>query len=321
MKKIIPWLVCLATMLCILPTAAAEESLKEDIFTYSVSGKNAIVTNVDDTQKVVEVPKTLGGYTVTAIGDGAFGGSTVIEEVVLPDSVTTIGSLCFAYSNSLQKVTFPKKLTTVSNGAFYHCEGLWTVALPEGVKNIGDNAFGRCTNLTAVTLPETVTSIGENAFPDSKALRLYSKMDSAAYTYAQEKGIGFEEYITVTVNGKEIIFDQPCITDTENYRTMVPMRAVLEELGAEITWDNTFNTAGINVLGTRLLIRPGEPFMMVNGVVRYLNCPAIEFNGRVMVPIRDVMESIGGKVVWNEAQKLVTVTCAVPETETETTTR
>ena len=92
MKKIIPWLVCLATMLCILPTAAAEESLKEDIFTYSVSGKNAIVTNVDDTQKVVEVPKTLGGYTVTAIGDGAFGGSTVIEEVVLPDSVTTIGT-------------------------------------------------------------------------------------------------------------------------------------------------------------------------------------------------------------------------------------
>ena len=106
-----------------------------------------------------------------------------------------------------------------------------------------------------------------------------------------------------------------------NGSTMVPMRAVLEELGAEITWDNTFNTAGINVLGTRLLIRPGEPFMMVNGVVRYLNCPAIEFNGRVMVPIRDVMESIGGKVVWNEAQKLVTVTCAVPETETETTTR
>ena len=80
MKKIIPRLVCLVMVLCTFPVAAAEESLKEDIFTYSVSGNTAVVTNVDDTQKLVEVPQTLGGYTVTAIRDGAFGGITVIEE-------------------------------------------------------------------------------------------------------------------------------------------------------------------------------------------------------------------------------------------------
>ena len=57
-----------------------------------------------------------------------------------------------------------------------------------------------------------------------------------------------------------------------------------------------------------MLIRPGEPFMMVNGKVYYLNSSAVEFNNRLMLPIRDVIEALGGKVVWSEEQKLITIT-------------
>ncbi len=309
MKQFLIFLLCLAAILSCTPAMASEEVFKEDIYTYTVSGKNVTITNVDDTQKKVSIPETLGGYTVTALGDGACGGSTVIEEVILPDTITIIGNLCFAYSNSLRKIHFSNKLTTVSDGAFYHCEGLWTVALPDGVKTIGNNVFGRCSNLTAVTLPDTIKSIGENVFPDTGLIRIYGKENSIAHNYAKTNEIPFEEYIFVMVNGKEILFDQPCITNTEHYRTLVPLRAVLEELGAEITWDNTFNTAGITVLNHRILIRPGEPFMMLNGVVHYLSCPSEEFNGRVMIPIRDIIEAIGGTVSWNEEQKTVTVTC------------
>ena len=318
MKKFLIYLVCFAAILSCMPAMASEKVLKEDIYTYTVSGNNAVITNVDDTQKIVRIPETLGGYTVTALGDGACGGSTVIEEVILADTITTIGNLCFAYSNSLRQIHFNDKLTTISDGAFYHCEGLWTVALPKGVKNIGNNVFGRCTNLTAVTLPETITSIGKNVFPDTGLIRIYGKENSAAHTYAKANAIEFEEYIHVRVNGNEILFDQPSITNTEHYRTMVPMRAVLEELGADITWDNTFNTAGITVFNNRLLIRPGEPFMMLNGIVHYLSCPSVEFNGRVMIPIRDIIEAIGGTVGWDEEQKLVTVTCEIPEKEPST---
>lgn len=311
MRKLLFWLVCMVTLLGCLPASAAERTYKNDIFTYTIAGKTCTIINVDDTKTTVVIPKKLGNFTVTALGDGAMGGCTTIEEVVLPDTLTSIGDFCFAYSNSLRKVTIAEGLTTIPDGAFYHCENLWTIALPESVNTIGKNAFGRCSSLTALSLPGSVTAIGESAFPTTAPFRLYAKMDSIPYAYAQKYGIDFEEYITVTVNGKNIVFDQPCITNTEYYRTMVPMRAVLEDLGAEITWDNTFNTAGINVLGNRILIRPNEPFMMVNGTVRYLSCPAIEFNGRIMVPIRDVMESIGGKVNWDEEKKLVTVTCKI----------
>ena len=311
MKKFLIFLVSFATILSCIPVMATEKVFKEDIYTYTVSGKNATITNVDDTQIKVLIPETLGGYTVTALGDGACGGSTVIEEIILPDTITMIGSLCFAYSNSLRKIQFSKKLSTVSDGAFYHCEGLWTIALPDGVKTIGNNVFGRCTSLTAVTLPDTIKSIGKNVFPDTGLIRIYGKENSTAHNYAKANEIPFEEYISVTVNGKKILFDQPCITNTEHYRTMVPLRAVLEELGAEISWDDTFNTAGITILDNRILIRPGELFMMANGVVHYLSCPSEEFNGRVMIPIRDIIEAIGGTVGWNEEQKIVTVTCEI----------
>ncbi len=308
MKKLISALLCLGLLLPCSAALAEEKTFRSDIFTYTISGKTATITNVEDMRSVISIPKTLDDYTVTTLGEGAFGGSTVIEQVIIPDTVTKIDDFCFAYSNSLKTVSFPDTLETISDGAFYHCEGLWTVTLPKSLKTIGKNAFGRCTALTAVTLGEKVTSIGENAFPETEQLRFYSKENSYPYTYAMENGIGFEEYITVTLNGKELLFDQPCITDTERFRTLVPVRTVLEDLDAVITWDNTFNTARIDVLGTRLLIRPGEQFMMVNGTAHYLSSPPIEFNGRVMVPIRDVMENLGGSVLWNEDEKSITIT-------------
>ena len=125
MKKSILYLFTLLTILLFsLPVSAAEKSYKEGIFTYTISKKTVTITNAEDTMSVIEVPKTIKGYPVVAIGDGAFGGSTMVEEVILPDTVTTIGDFCFAYSNSLKKVTLSNQLKAISDGAFYHCEGL-----------------------------------------------------------------------------------------------------------------------------------------------------------------------------------------------------
>lgn len=290
------------------PQTGTEQGYKENIFTYTFSGNQATITNVDDIREVVTIPETLDGKTVTTLASGAFGGSKIISEVTLPDSVTTIGSMCFAYSTSIARVNLPSGLKTIENGAFYQCEKLWTITIPHGTENIGDSAFALCSNLSAATIPATVNTIGADAFQPSGGFRLYAKPGTVASEYAANTGITFEELITVNVNGTELSFDQPCITDTQHYRTLVPMRAVLEALNAKVSWDSTMDTAGIDIGGYRLLIRPNEPFMMVNGQARYLSSPAIEFNSRILLPIRDVVEAIGGKVGWDENQKLVTVT-------------
>ncbi len=308
MKKLLILFLCLGMLTPAFPVLAEDYAHRNDIFTYTVSGENATITNVEDIRSSVTVPETLDGYTVTKLGKGAFGGSTVTKHIDIPDTVTEIADFCFAYSHSLQSVTLPDSITSIPEGAFYHCEQLWAITVPDTVKTIDNYAFGRCPSLVAVTLPATLVSIGEDAFAsNSDALRLYSKTNSYAYNYALEKNITFEEYISVVVNGEKIIFDQPCITDKENYRTLVPVRAVMEALGATVCWNNARNAASIEMDDTIILIRSGNPYMLVNESIRYMSSLPIEYNNRLLIPIRDLIVALGGTVGWDEEEKIVTV--------------
>lgn len=312
MNKIIKelFIFCIA-LACISAPAYAEDTdaHTEGIFTYTVSGSSATITNIENPSENLVIPEKLGGYTVTAIAAGACGGSANVTDVVIADTVTSIGNMCFAYSPNIFSVKLPASLKSIGDGAFYQCENLWTITVPEGTIYIGDNAFAMCSNLTAATVPNSVTAIGPSAFPANNGFRIYASLGSDAKYYADTNNLGFEERIFVNVNGRDLTFDQPCITDTQNYKTLVPMRAVLESLNADVTWDDMMNMARIDVMGSRLLIRPEEPFMMIDGRVAYLSTPAIEFNYRLMLPIRDIIEVLGGNVVWNEETKLITVTC------------
>lgn len=101
----------------------------------------------DSEQTVIEIPETLAGAQVTAIGEGAFKGNPDITHVTIPNTVTTI-----------------------ENGAFCDCTNLSTVDLSENVQWIGEHAFSGCTSLTEVDLPATLQWIGEYAFANCDAL-------------------------------------------------------------------------------------------------------------------------------------------------------
>ncbi len=308
MKKFITLVLVIVVVLSICPAITfAEEEFKEGIFTYTISGKEAIITNIDDTSESVDIPEKIGEYEVTTLAAGACGGSTNIKSVNIPGTVKCIDNMCFAYSTALREVTLEKGLKSIGVGAFYQCPQLWTITIPDGVEKIGENAFALCPNLTAVTIPSSVTQIDKNAFQKNDKFRIYAKPDTTAANYSRENGITFEEYITVNVNGADIVFDQPCITDTKNYVTLVPMRAVMEALKATVSWDESLYTAGIDIGENRLLVRPNEPFIMINGSAVFPPTPAVEFNERILLPIRCIIEGIGGKIGWNEAEKTITI--------------
>ncbi len=310
--------------------ADATKQIKEGIFTYIVEDDAATITNIDDAETVVVIPEELDGVPVTALSGGACGGSIKIQEVVIPDTVTSIGAMCFSYCTELTKVILPQNLSVIESGvfnhctklrsidipqsvktiekdAFYRCDELWTITLPNGLKSIGENAFAACPNLSAATIPASVSFIGENAFQKADGFRIYAKPNTLGNSYAEKNEITFEELITVTVNGTDILFDQPPITDQENYRTLVPMRAVVDALDAKVSWDNQLNTAGIELNQTRILIRIGESFMMVNGEAYPLSSPAIEFNNRTLLPIRSIIEAMSGTVQWDEDTKHIDI--------------
>ncbi len=115
----------------------------------------------------VEVPATIDGRPVTAIGESAFYHANNITEVKIPATVTSIGDWAFAGCNYLTAVTGSDAVTTIGKGAFTQCPVLNNVQLSATLTEIGAYAFKDCSALTSVTLPAALTTIGEAAFEAS----------------------------------------------------------------------------------------------------------------------------------------------------------
>ena len=128
--------------------------------------------------------------------------------------------------------------------------------------------------------------------------------------FAADKEIIFEntnyekqESIRVSLDDEEIIFDvTPQIIDG---RTLVPMRAIFESLGLNVTWEAETKTAiGKNSKDT-ISFTVGAKEANVNGSLMGLDVPASIIDGRTMIPLRFLSESMGYNVVWVADSKLV----------------
>ncbi len=114
-----------------------------------------------------------------------------------------------------------------------------------------------------------------------------------------------DDSIKVYVDGRRILFDtDPMLV---NSRTMVPVRAIFESLGATVTWDNDTQTA-IGVIGdTTVKITIGQSYLTKNDEVKELDSPAFLTSGRTYVPARAIAESFDCTVDWNNDTKTVTI--------------
>ncbi|OQB15021.1 MAG: hypothetical protein BWY15_00836 [Firmicutes bacterium ADurb.Bin193] len=117
--------------------------------------------------------------------------------------------------------------------------------------------------------------------------------------------------IKVSIDNIEHTFDPPPIL--VNDRTMVPMRAVFEALGATVEWDEATSTA-IAVRGTvTMKIKIGAPAVYVGAHLRVIDPPAMIYKDRTMVPLRFISEWFGFYVDWlPDTNTVVILSDAVP---------
>lgn len=112
--------------------------------------------------------------------------------------------------------------------------------------------------------------------------------------------------ISVYMNNEKINFDtEPMLI---NDRTMVPMRAIFEKLGAVVEWDDKNNTALVQKEHKSISVTIGAPYM-TNGHMRAipLDSPAVLHNGRTLVPLRAVSQVFGCEVQWDEDTNTVNI--------------
>lgn len=111
--------------------------------------------------------------------------------------------------------------------------------------------------------------------------------------------------IDVIIDGNLTYFEtQPVI---ENGRTLVPMRAIFEVLGADVNWDGTTKTAYASDEDNSVSITIDSPVMYVDNVPVLLDVPARLINDSTLVPVRAVAESFGCTVNWDDTQRCVSI--------------
>lgn len=124
------------------------------------------------------------------------------------------------------------------------------------------------------------------------------------------------EDIRITVDGKIIESDTP--VQIAEGRTLVPLRAIFEAIGAEVNWDNEEKSVFATKGGTSIYIKIDEKNFKVNDDVKELDVSASIINGSTMVPARAVSESFGCDVKWDNESKTVIITTAKSDIETTT---
>jgi hypothetical protein len=265
---------------------------------------------------------------VTFIGPYAFSGCTSLTSVAIPDSVTVLGMRAFLNCTSLTNLTISSGVTEIEDGTFSNTS-LTSVVIPDGVTFIGFGAFSGINSLTSVTIPSSITHMGIPTFAGSneKNLTIRSYANSYAQTFAKDRGYKFEAItgayptqttpptpttpspgnaVNVIFNGSPLSFDVP--PQMMNGRTMVPLRAIFEAMGAEIEWDNATQTATATKGDTVVILTVGSTTPTVNGQVVPLDQPGVIVGGRTLAPLRFVAEAFGGTVAWDGATQTATIT-------------
>ncbi|MBB6217227.1 hypothetical protein HNQ80_003346 [Anaerosolibacter carboniphilus] len=114
-----------------------------------------------------------------------------------------------------------------------------------------------------------------------------------------------EEPIKVSVDGTILTFDvNPTVVEN---RTLVPLRAIFESLGAEIQWDNATKTVTGIKGNNKIILQIGDNYAMVNGEKKELEVAGKIIDNRTMVPARFIAESLGASVSWDAGKKMVVI--------------
>lgn len=95
-------------------------------------------------------------------------------------------------------------------------------------------------------------------------------------------------------------------------RTMVPLRALGDSIGAQIDWDGGAKRVVYTKSGKEVVLWLGRAEVQVNGQLLSVDCAPELKNDRVMVPLRVVTENLGFSLSWNNAEKMAALLYMAP---------
>lgn len=112
--------------------------------------------------------------------------------------------------------------------------------------------------------------------------------------------------ISLEMNGNELVSDTA--PKLISGRVLVPVRAILEEMGAFLDWVPATKQVIITKDDTTIEMTIDSEIVTLNGEKYSLDVPACLINSRTYIPVRFIAESFGADVTWDGDNKIVVIT-------------
>ena len=237
----------------------------------------------------------------------------VVEENIVPYGTRVYGDffICFTNSNGTDKYTDFSKINGLDGK-------------PLDAKRDISNTFQVSFSKDGIywsTLKLPVKSITSISCTDDSLLLdsvLLKKTFSIKFSDMEEVVPKCDT--KVELNNRILGFSQPPVM--ENDRTLVPMRFLFEQMGADVNWNEETQTATATVpINTDAQMRTfssekeksvtfsiDDTIATVNGETATMDVPARLVNDKTMVPLRFLSENLGYNVEWDEATNTAIIT-------------
>lgn len=157
-------------------------------------------------------------------------------------------------------------------------------------------------------LDEAVENMEEVVEEEPETLEYYENL-GRMYQKANKHGV------KVFVEGKKPQFDVPPVI--KDGRTLIPVRAIVNTMGASVDWDPETETVTIVKDDITITLQVGSNVVNVNGEETTIDVPATIIDGRTMVPGRFVSEAFNALVHWIGEYEMVIIDLPDDESEEE----
>jgi hypothetical protein len=112
--------------------------------------------------------------------------------------------------------------------------------------------------------------------------------------------------LLIYVNG-QLLYSNPPAFISEAH-TLVPVRQLFEELGADVMWQSEDQKINIMYPGGTITLTIGTDTALVNGAEVKLDAAPCLINGSTFIPLRFVVENLGAHVKWNNTLRTIDIT-------------
>ncbi|MDD5944674.1 MAG: stalk domain-containing protein, partial [Clostridia bacterium] len=112
--------------------------------------------------------------------------------------------------------------------------------------------------------------------------------------------------VHVFVDGTELTdLDMPAVIIED--RTLVPLRAIFEAMGAKVSWDSKLQKITAEFDTKTIIMFINNKAGTVNGNAFNMDVAPKIINDRTMVPVRAIAEAVGATVSWDDASRTVDI--------------